>query len=142
MTTPSSALDRLEVLIGEWTMESRKFGGRGRMAVERFEKDGFIRLRSTPQEAGAFPASVWIVGADDDGDGCVCLYHDSRGVRRVYRTTVDDGVWKIWRSAPGFNQRYIGTLSVDRSSIDGRWEVSEDGSKWEVDFDLSYSRKS
>jgi hypothetical protein len=139
MANSSSALDRLDVLAGEWVMESKKFGGRGRMTVEGFD-DGFIRLRSIPREAGAFPSSTWIIGADDGGGECTCLYGDSRGVRRVYKTTVEERVWKIWRSAPEFNQRYIGKIAKDGSSILGQWEFSKDGSSWEVDFDLSYNR--
>jgi hypothetical protein len=139
MTTTPSALDRLDVLVGEWVMESKKFGGRGRTWVERSEEAAFVRLRSSPQQ-GEMPSSTWIVGADDSTDHCTSLYHDSRGVRRVYHMNVEDGVWKIWRSAPGFNQRYIGAIAGDGSHIEGRWEFSEDGSRWEVDFDLSYTR--
>lgn len=139
MTPSSSALDQLTVLLGEWVMESKKYAGRGRMTVERLDEDGFICLRSSAA-AGDFPSSTWIIGADDDGVECTCLYCDSRGVRRVYMATVEDRVWKIWRSAPGFNQRYVGKIAPDGRSIQGKWEFSEDGTIWEVDFDLSYQR--
>ena len=35
---------------------------------------------------------------------------DSRGVRRTYRVSLDDGVLRFWRDAPGFDQRYSATL--------------------------------
>ena len=54
--------------------------------------------------------------------------------------SVTDGVWKVWRDAPGFNQRYIGKISEDGRSITGRWEFSEDGKSWKVDFDLNYEK--
>ena len=55
--------------------------------------------------------------------------------------TVADGVWKMWRGAPGFNQRYVGKISDDRKTIIGQWEMSEDGKQWHVDFDLSYRKQ-
>lgn len=134
-------LDRLRVLLGEWSMESKKLGGRGLTTVDMTEGDMFVRIRTSPME-GEFPSSTWIIGADESSDELTCLYWDSRGVGRVYRTTMAEGAWKIWRHAPGFNQRYIGILAIDGRSIDGRWEFSEDGSTWTVDFDLSYSRRS
>ena len=68
------------------------------------------------------------------------LYYDSRNVRRVYRMSVAGGIWKMWRDAPGFNQRYTGTISDDGKTIGGQWEMSPDGINWEVDFDLSYTK--
>ena len=47
MTTSSNALDQLSVLLGECVMETKKFGGRGRMTVDRLEGDTFVRLRSS-----------------------------------------------------------------------------------------------
>ena len=33
-------------------------------------------------------------------------YFDSRGVRRTYGVSLDDGVLRIWRDDPGFDQRF------------------------------------
>jgi hypothetical protein len=49
-------------------------------------------------------------------------------------------VWKIWREAPGFSQRFSATLSDDGTLIMGTWEKSPDGTSWEHDFDLTYTR--
>ena len=68
------------------------------------------------------------------------LYFDSRGVSRVYQMSLSDGVWKMWREAPGFSQRFMGTWSSDGRTIRGRWEESGDGSHWEHDFDLTYTK--
>ena len=54
--------------------------------------------------------------------------------------SVRDGVWTIWRDAPGFNQRYIGKIMDGGNTIAGQWEISEDGKSWEVDFDLTYRK--
>jgi hypothetical protein len=50
------------------------------------------------------------------------------------------GVWKLWRIAPGFSQRFRGTFDESGSTIAGTWESSSDGSTWEHDFDLTYRR--
>jgi hypothetical protein len=44
-------LDALAVLIGEWDLESKKLGWRGRATVEKFEGDRFVRLRSDEESA-------------------------------------------------------------------------------------------
>ena len=54
--------------------------------------------------------------------------------------TLSDGVWKIWRDAPGFNQRFTGTLSDDGNTITGQYEFSSDGTTWSKDFDLTYRK--
>jgi hypothetical protein len=37
-------------------------------------------------------------------------------------------------------QRFTGMVSEDGSTITGTWELSPDGSTWEHDFDLTYTR--
>ena len=56
---------------------------------------------------------------------------------RVYQMTLADGTW---RDAPGFGQRFSGTVSADGGSIRAAWEKSADGSNWEHDFDLVYTK--
>ena len=58
----------------------------------------------------------------------------------MYRTSLDDGVWRLWRDQPGFDQRYAGTISDDGATITGAWERRMDGETWEHDFDLVYTR--
>jgi hypothetical protein len=66
--------------------------------------------------------------------------HDSRGVARVYGMSLDDGVWRLWRDGSDFSQRFTGTFSDDGTTISGAWEIALDGSRWEHDFDLVYTR--
>jgi hypothetical protein len=54
--------------------------------------------------------------------------------------SLDGGVWKIWREAPGFWQRYTGVITGDATTITGAWERSLDGREWHHDFSLSYLR--
>jgi hypothetical protein len=52
-----------------------------------------------------FASSTWIIGPDDSNKTYYVLYHDERGVSRVYQMSLGDGTWKLWRNSPGFSQR-------------------------------------
>ncbi len=52
--------------------------------------------------------------------------------------SLDGRVWKLWRAAPGFWQRYTGQISEDGDTITGAWEGSADGQEWKHDFGLTY----
>jgi hypothetical protein len=67
-------------------------------------------------------------------------YYDSRGVHRIYEMSLKDGVWELWRDSPGFAQRFTGRFRDDGQVIEGIWEKSEDGSRWEHDFDMIYRK--
>ncbi len=67
------------------------------------------------------------------------LYHDERGVDRLFSMTFGDGTWSLLRQDPDFHQRFLATVAPDR--ISGRWEASEDqGETWRKDFDLTFTR--
>jgi len=68
------------------------------------------------------------------------LYADARNVVRVYQMTLADGVWEVWRDAPGFFQRFRGAFEDGGRFIRGRWEASPDGTSWRTDFDQNYRR--
>jgi hypothetical protein len=77
----------------------------------------------------------------DDETGSFKLYYfDTRGVTRIYEMTLSDGVWKVWRDAPGFSQRFTGTFEDDGNAIHASWELSTDGSHWDHDLGLTYTR--
>ncbi len=71
-----------------------------------------------------------IIGGDDSTETFTVLHYDSRGVSRVYQMSFGNGVWRMWREAPGFWQRFSATLEAD-GSIRGAWEKSLDESSWE-----------
>ena len=48
----------------------------------------------------------------------------------------------MWRKAPGFWQGYEGTLSKNGKTITACWEKSSEGTKWEHDFDVTYTKVS
>ena len=68
------------------------------------------------------------------------LYHDDRAVSRLYQMSLADGIWKMWRNSPGFSQRLEGQFNPAGDVITARWEKSVDGSTWEHDFDLTYTK--
>jgi hypothetical protein len=144
-----AALDRLDVLIGRWEMEAtfkaRYFGAGspaitdrgGRTTFEWLEGKFFLAQRFVNENPAA-PSGIAIIGLAEDPGTFSQHYYDSRGVARVYRVSLDGGVWKIWREAPGFWQRYTGAISDDGTTITGAWEGSPDGREWKHDFGLSY----
>jgi hypothetical protein len=54
--------------------------------------------------------------------------------------SMSDGLWTLYRDAPGFFQRFTGTFSGDGNTITGAWEGSPDGSDWKPDFNLTYTK--
>jgi hypothetical protein len=146
-------LARLDVLVGRWTTQPHVDGLDGNAWTDFSWSDDGLFLRQVadadplppeaPQawrEGAPFPTTT-LIGLDDATGEFTMLYADARGVHRVYRMTFADGVWRIWREAPGFNQRFTGTLSEDGDTIEARWEFSADGATWNVDFTMTYTRQ-
>jgi len=141
-----SALGRL---IGTWELEPRVSGrsaGKGRATFEWIEDGAFVLSRSEAEWTdpgwveNAPKANRSVIGFDDMTGEIVQLYADSRGVFRIYRGSLTDEAWSLERSAPGFNQRFIGRFSDDGRTMEGAWEFSSDGSTWEVDFPITYRK--
>lgn len=138
-----AALKRLEAFIGEWTLEATFSGAEPGRAVFEWMIDGqYLLERSTLPGA---PTSVAIVSVDPSGKSYTEHYFDSRGVARVYRMTFANGDWTLLRDSPAFTpldfwQRYRGRFSRDGKVINGAWETSADGSRWEHDFNLTYTK--
>jgi hypothetical protein len=137
----AAALQRLEILAGEWRVEA--FGGSAPVHIE-WILDGqyLIQRADTPDPA---PNSVAIISVAENGESYIQHYFDTRGVTRTYAMTLADGVWTLLRDMPDFSpldfyQRFEGKISDDGKTIDARWEKSDDGSTWELDFPLTYTR--
>jgi hypothetical protein len=152
MAAENSGLTPLEPFVGEWTMQARFDGlpapdGDARVAFEWLPGERFLveRWEIPLPEA---PDGLAVIGADPSRQGGYLQhYFDSRGVARVYRMSFEQGVWKLWRdeadfSPLDFRQRYTGTFSDDGRAIVGAWEICHDGSTWELDFELNYTRTS
>jgi|tagenome__1003787_1003787.scaffolds.fasta_scaffold20536434_1 hypothetical protein len=144
-------LARLDALVGRWAVQPKVDGVGAGWTEFAWQDDGqFLRQYADADPAPATAPKEWqentpfpttaVIGLDDAGDELTMLYADARGVHRVYRMTFADREWIIWRYAPGFDQRFTGTLSADGDTVNGRWEMSRDGVTWNVDFELTYTR--
>jgi hypothetical protein len=147
LSQPNPALKALEGLVGEWEMvlSNASFLPRpsdtiqGQVSFAWVQDGAFLLLRMGDKPPGP-PAAIWLISRDESAPGYTVLYYDSRSVSRVYEMSFSQGVWKMWRNAPGFHQRYEGTVSKDAKTITARWEKSGDGATWEHDFDVTYTR--
>ena len=147
-------MKEFEPLIGEWRGEGEMpTEPPTRMSVEaRIECLGELVVFSSTGEPDGVPSSVSIIGGAPDGEPQPMHYFDARGVKRLYLTTRAGAIWTIWRApgedwngphGPGFNQRFIGQISVDGRTIEGRWErgIGDAGDEWETDFAMTYVRE-
>jgi hypothetical protein len=142
--TAEKALKELEPLVGEWELEATPPGsppwpGAASVTFEWMEGAPFLIERSKVEMPEA-PNAVCIIGCDAATGRYFQLYSDDRGVCRVYELSIGDGEWKIWREGEPFAQRFSGRFSDDGNRIDARWEAAKDGTTWETDFDLVFTR--
>ena len=143
-------MERLAVLVGEWSMAA-KFkelppADAGARVVFEWMPGGRFLIQRWEVPVPEAPDGIAIIGPDPENAGDFLQhYFDTRGVARVYRMSVTDGVWRLWRDAPDFSpldfsQRYTGTFADNDKTITGSWEISHDGETWEHDFELTYTR--
>ena len=145
----NAALERLEAFVGDWSMEASfphasPTGAVGRTVFEWMPGGRFLVQRWEVSHPDA-PDGIAIIGFDPDTEAYSQHYFDSRGVARVYAMSFSDGVWKLWRTSPdfsplNFSQRFTSTFSADGNTIQGHWEASRDGSSWDHDLDLTYTK--
>jgi hypothetical protein len=137
-------LERLGPLVGGWSIEAvfpqlPPSDVRGRVAFEWGPGEAFLIQRWEVPIPEA-PDGVAIVAVDEDSGRLIQHYFDSRGVVRQYEMDLEDGVWSLERLAPGFSQRFSGQFNAAGDTIEGAWELCEDGSSWKHDFDLIYRK--
>jgi hypothetical protein len=144
----NEAMEQLDVLVGSWrtTMQNAWFlepADRevpGSATVE-WLGDAFVVFRWVMHgDVGAATSEMVLVLGRSDANGAhTALYHDERGVCRVYGMTFDGSHWELSREDPDMFQRFVADVGPDR--ITGRWDASEDqGSTWRKDFDLVFER--
>ena len=139
------ALTQLDDLVGDWelTMTGAWFLDSLDTEVKgsaTFEWLGgaFVAMRS---ELGVDPAWDFVFGHSDAQDAYTALYHDERGVARVFAMTFSPSEWTLTREDPGFHQRFVARREGDRNV--GQWDASEDGGRtWRKDSDVIFERRS
>jgi hypothetical protein len=134
----------LHVFAGEWELAADLPGAEHVRGHVLFEAMGDALVQRTTMPAPGPPDSCCVVVAEADGN-YTQHYFDSRGVARLYAMTFDGRMWTLERAKPdfsplSFHQRYAGCFSEDRRTIDGEWQVSDDGREWNRDFRLTYTR--
>jgi hypothetical protein len=146
----NAALQRLEPLVGDWDvtlthawfLDSLDTEIRGTATVEWYA-DAFLVLRGEfPDRTPAQGGSAWWMafGRNDPRDMFVALYHDGRGVSRVFDMTYDAGEWMLLREDTDMHQRMVMRLGADR--LDWRADASEDaGRTWRKDLDYIFRRR-
>jgi hypothetical protein len=134
-----------ELLVGDWrlTMSDAWFLKSRDVKVEGSARigwlgDAFLEMRAMlGMDHGTWH---WVIGRSDPHEQLVLLYHDERGVCRVFDMRFAKDKWTLTREDPDFHQRFIATVADDR--IEGRWEASEDfGKTWRKDFKLIFERR-
>ena len=136
------ALEPFEVLIGTWdTVATHPMVDAvvpGTVTFEWLEGGQFIVQRSH-NEHELFPDGLCVIGAPEAGDGLVMEYFDSRGVRRTYAISLDDGVLRIWRDVPG-------SISASRprwadDTFEGIYQLARTPGDWQDDLRVTYRRR-
>jgi hypothetical protein len=141
MTERDPRLEPFEALIGTWATDAKHrlvdYAVQGRTTFEWLEGRRFLIQRSTVDHE-LFPDALAVIGPPETGDGLVLESFDSRGVRRTYATSLEDGVWRMWRDSPGFDQRLTATLGPDE--FVGVAELAETPGEWIEDMRVVYRR--
>jgi hypothetical protein len=141
MSERDPALAPFDALIGTWATEATHplvdAVVTGTVTYEWLEGGHFIVERSH-NDHELFPDAICVIGAPEDGDGLVMEYFDSRGVRRTYRISLDDGVLRTWRDAPGFDQRFVAEVRPD--AFEGVAQLAETAGEWRDDLKVRYRR--
>jgi hypothetical protein len=142
MTDRHPNLEPFDALIGTWTTEAKHRMVDevvyGTVTWEWLEGGKFVLQRSHTDDE-RFPDGLSVFGPPEDGDGLVMEYFDSRGVRRTYAVAIEDGVLRIWRESPGFDQRFSAKLAPD--VYEGEFEYAETPGAWQHDMKAIYRRR-
>jgi len=143
MTDRDPMLEPFDALIGEWATESRHplvdEVVTGSAAYEWLEGGHFAVLRSH-NDHELFPDAIGVIGRPESGGGLVMEYFDSRGVRRTYGVSLEDGVMRWWRDQPGFEQRAHAEIGADAFELVS--QVAEAPGEWRDDLVTVYRRRS
>jgi hypothetical protein len=142
MTERDPVLEPFDALIGTWATEATHplvdDVVLGSTTFEWLEGSRFLIQRSR-NDHELFPDAIGVIGAPEADEGLVMEYFDSRGVRRTYGVSFDDGVLRMWRDHPGFDQRFSATLGPD--AFEGQWQLAKTPGAWQDDLRVIYRRR-
>jgi hypothetical protein len=151
-------MNPLDKLIGTWSTEATHpdMPGvvvHGSAVVEWLEGHRFLMHRAWTDHPD-FPDALVVIGHMDEDrvdDATKKIsgqesplrlhYFDSRGVFRVFETSIDDTSWKFSRIVKGFSQRFTGTFADEGHTIVGQTQLRRDDVHWKDDLAITYRRK-
>ena len=141
---PNSSLKPLEILIGNWkTVGTHPFLPNaelhGSVTFEWLEGGAFLKMSFTINHP-EIPDGLALFGSDDGSGQIFMLYFDERGVSRKYDCSVEGNQCKWWRDDPKFSQRFTVVIEDNGNKMVGKGEMRREGSGWEEDLGLTYSR--
>ena len=142
MTDHDPLLAPFEGLIGTWSTEAKHRlvdeVVLGTTTFEWLEGGHFLVVRSH-NDHELFPDAIGVIGRPESGEELVLEYFDSRGVRRTYEVSLEDGVLRWWRNHPGFDQRSYAKLAPDRFEFVS--QLAETPGEWQDDLRTMYRRR-
>jgi hypothetical protein len=141
MSERDPALEPFEAVIGTWATEATHPGVDAVVpGSTRFEwlEGGHFVLVYSHNEHELFPDALGVIGAAEGG-GLVWEYFDSRGVRRTYDVSLENGVLRMWRNAPGFDQRMSARLG--HKTFEALHQLAETPGEWQDDLKVVYRRR-
>ena len=135
-------MQAFDILIGTWETEAThpQFDGGvvpGRVTFEWLEGGHYLIQRST-NDHELFPDGLCVIGPPEEGDDLLLEYFDSRGVRRTYNVSLEDGVLRWWRLGAGFDQRATGELRPDEWVF--QTQLAETPGEWKDDLRAVFRR--
>jgi hypothetical protein len=141
MTERDPTLERFAPLIGTWITEGTHPAVDevvpGTVTFEWLEGGRFV-IQRLHNDHELFPDGICVIGPPETGKGLVMEYFDSRGVRRTYDVSLSDGVLRLWREEPGFDQRFSARLGAD--TFEGLWQIATSPGDWRDDLKVVYRR--
>jgi hypothetical protein len=142
ITDMTDELAPFDALIGTWDTESKHrlidAIVTGHVTYEWLPGGHYVVSRSHSDHP-QIPDAISIIGAPEEGDGLVMEYFDDRGVRRTYNVSIQDGVLRWWRDAPGFDQRVTAPLGEDE--FEAEIELAETPGDWQHDMKTTFRRR-
>lgn len=141
-------IEALSVLEGDWETEITNMSFMDDKTAKvtgtahfNWMKEGHLLVYRSGPPGTPFPTAFAVIGFDEILQTVQMLYTDSRGVSRILTMTLTERTWRLERNAPGFDQRFEGTISDDGNTIKGYWDKRENNGDWVRDFNIRFTRK-
>lgn len=153
-TAPDPALKKLNVFVGKWNTVGRQIEGTvGPSAeitavdtYEWLEGEMFLIHRFEGKVGESDVACIEIAAYDTERNSYPVDTYYNNGISNKWDYRERDGVWMLtgdWQMKDRTMQaRCINVFAADGNSFTGNWEMSEDGTNWEMFWDVTATKTS